>query len=51
MLTNKNGSKLALLCVCQVEELLMKLHAPGGHQPLMSTPTNRDPAALVAKPW
>ena len=29
MLTNKKGSKLALLCVCQVQELFMKLDAQG----------------------
>ena len=38
MIENKNGSKLAILCVCQVYELFMKLGAPGG------PPTTQDPA-------
>ena len=41
---NKNGSKLALSCVCQVSELFMKRAAHGGSKTPMGPPTTRDPA-------
>ena len=44
---NKNGSNLALLCVCQVQELFMKLAAPVGPQPPMDPPHHPRPGRLL----
>ena len=48
---NKNGSNLALLCVCQVQELFMKLAAPVAPNPPWIPPTTRGPADFYFLPY